>query len=87
MPLTPPPERVSKKSDAQAVPSRAPSSSTTKDLVAVDELLDTMKRAFNAMSVTFDVLSQQTTKVADLGPVIDAKHQVRPYGYAYSKLI
>lgn len=53
----------------------------------MDELLDTMKRAFNAMSVTFDVLSQQTTKVADLGPVIDAKHQVRPYGYAYSKLI
>ncbi|KAH9946436.1 hypothetical protein B0H21DRAFT_693650 [Amylocystis lapponica] len=47
------------------------------DVQAVGELLDTMKLTLNAMAATFDTLSEQTTKVAELGPTIDAMHQIR----------
>lgn len=49
--------------------------STAKELAAIDELLRVMKRTFTMMGTTFDVLGQQATKVAELGPAMNAKQQ------------
>jgi hypothetical protein len=46
------------------------------DLVAVNELLSTMKSTLSALGKTFDTLGEQTTKVAELGPAMEATHQV-----------
>ena len=48
-----------------------------KDLAVLDDFLEVMKRTFSTMSVTFDALNQQTTRIAEMGPAIDAKYQVR----------
>ena len=48
----------------------------TPDLLAVNELLLTMKSTLSALGKTFDTLGEQTTKVAELGPAIEATHQV-----------
>ena len=54
-----------------------PSRSSAKDLAVLDDFLEVMKRTFSTMSVTFDALNQQTTRIAEMGPAIDAKYQVR----------
>jgi hypothetical protein len=46
------------------------------DLLAVNELLSTMKSTLSALGKTFDTLGEQTTKVAELGPAMEATHQV-----------
>ncbi|KAI0918910.1 hypothetical protein AcV5_001968 [Taiwanofungus camphoratus] len=46
------------------------------DLQAVNELLGTMKLTLSTLGVTFDTLSDQTVKLAALGPAISAIHQV-----------
>ena len=48
----------------------------TPDLLAVNELLSTMKSTLSALGKTFDTLGEQTTKVAELGPAMEATHQV-----------
>lgn len=48
------------------------------DLQAVNELLGTMKLTLSTLGVTFDTLSDQTVKLAALGPAISAIHQVMP---------
>ena len=55
----------------------ARNASTTKDVEAVNELLGTMKLTLGALGATFDTLGEQTLKVAELGPAIDANYQVR----------
>jgi hypothetical protein len=35
-----------------------------------------MKSTLSALGKTFDTLGEQTTKVAELGPAIEATHQV-----------
>ncbi|CAL1711257.1 unnamed protein product [Somion occarium] len=82
LPLTPPPD-LARNVDGQAagrtdrvVTTVQKKSSTAKDLQAVDELLETMKRTFSAMGATFDVLGKQTLKIAELGPAIGASQQI-----------
>jgi len=48
----------------------------TSDLLAVNELLSTMKSTLSALGKTFETLGEQTTKVAELGPAMEATHQV-----------
>ena len=48
----------------------------TPDLLAVHELLSTMKFTLSALGKTFESLGEQTTKVAELGPAMEATHQV-----------
>jgi len=47
-----------------------PSSGVSSDIIAVDELLSTMKRTLATLSTTFDCLGEQTAKVIDLAPAI-----------------
>lgn len=47
-----------------------------QDMTAVDELLITMKRMLGTLGSTFDLLGEQTIKVATLPIAIDAMHQV-----------
>jgi hypothetical protein len=49
----------------------------TADALAVGELLSTMKNTLSALGKTFDTLGEQTAKVAELGPAMEATHQVR----------
>ena len=44
----------------------------TPDLLAVHELLSTMKFTLSALGKTFESLGEQTTKVAELGPAMEA---------------
>ena len=48
----------------------------TSDLLAVSELLSTMKSTLSALGKTFETLGEQTSKVAELGPAMEATHQV-----------
>ena len=70
---TPGPSKEDDSTRASGLPSR----SSTKDLAVLDDFLEVMKRTFSTMSVTFDALNQQTTRIAEMGPAIDAKYQVR----------
>lgn len=55
----------------------ARSAANANDVEAVNELLQTMKLTLGALGATFDTLGEQTMRVAELGPAIDANHQVR----------
>jgi len=46
------------------------------DMLAVGEVLSTMKLTLNALSTTFDALGEQTEKVVTLGPAMEASGQV-----------
>ncbi|KAG8917330.1 hypothetical protein FRC03_010594 [Tulasnella sp. 419] len=46
------------------------------DTAAVRELLSTMSQTMQALGQTFDTLSEQSTRVATLGPMIDSAHQI-----------
>lgn len=46
------------------------------DLQAVNDLVSTMKFTLTALSKTFETLGDQTSRVADLGPALQATHQV-----------
>lgn len=48
----------------------------TADLLAVHELLSAMKSTLSALGKTFESLGEQTTKVAELGPAMEATHQL-----------
>lgn len=82
-PLTPKSPEAPPKSPTSAVTAftsqtiLARNAATAKDVEAVNELLGTMKLTLGALGATFDTLGEQTMKVAELGPAIDANHQVR----------
>lgn len=57
-----------------ALPAR--SAAVNHDLEVVHELLGTMKLMLGTLGSTFDVLGDQTIKVATLPAAIDAVHQV-----------
>ena len=63
----------------------APTSSTAvpsirdPTAVAVSDLLGTMQNTLKALGNTFDVLGEQTIRVASLGPAVDALSQVCSY--------
>lgn len=46
------------------------------DLHAVNDLMSSMKATLHAIGKTFDSLGDQTARVADLGPALQATHQV-----------
>ena len=43
---------------------------------AINELLGTMRQTLATLGATFDHLGEQTTRIASLGPALDAQHQV-----------
>ena len=59
--------------DKPALPAR---STANQDIEIVDQLLDMMKHMLGTLGSTFDVLGEQTIKVATLPTAIDAMHQV-----------
>lgn len=67
-PLTPPLSALTATSMANRPP--------PPEVLAVNELLHTMKTTLSALGKTFDTLGEQATKVAELGPAMEATHQV-----------
>ncbi|KAG8894060.1 hypothetical protein FRB99_001548 [Tulasnella sp. 403] len=61
-----------------AVPTANPKSSQSAppDTVAVKELLDMMNRTLATLGKTFDSLTEQSTRVATLGPQMESAHQI-----------
>ena len=50
---------------------------------AVSQLLGTMQCILGAVGKTFDVVGDQTMRVASLGPAVDALYQVCPWRISY----
>jgi hypothetical protein len=70
--LSKPPSPTKSSLTTMSMGDKAPSA----DLLAVKELLLTMKSTLGALGKTFESLGEQTTKVAELGPAMEATHQV-----------